>query len=156
MLPKEILKQVRRIEIKTGKLVNDIFAGQYESVFKGRGMEFSEVREYQPGDDVRTIDWNVTARFGHPFVKRFTEERELTCMLVVDASSSQEFGSTDKLKSELSAEISAFMARSISRPSAMSYPSALSRDHPASVNSHHRPAAKSALAFISWAFTPAT
>ena len=84
MIPKEILKKVRRIQIRTSHMVNDVLAGQYESVFKGRGMEFEEVREYQPGDEVKTIDWNVTAHTGHPFVKKFIEERELTVMLVVD------------------------------------------------------------------------
>ncbi|NOY78448.1 MAG: DUF58 domain-containing protein, partial [Calditrichaeota bacterium] len=88
MVPKEILKKVRRIEITTRSVVNDVFAGEYHSVFKGRGMDFSEVREYSIGDDVRTIDWNVTARMNHPYVKVFEEERELTVMLMVDASSS--------------------------------------------------------------------
>ncbi|MDI6794291.1 MAG: DUF58 domain-containing protein [bacterium] len=110
MIPKEILKHIHRIEITTSRLVNDIFCGQYESVFKGRGMEFSEVREYQPGDDIRTIDWNVTARFGHPFVKKFVEERELTVMLLVDSSGSQHFGTRDKLKAEIAAEISSVLA----------------------------------------------
>jgi uncharacterized protein (DUF58 family) len=110
MIPKEILKQIRRIEIRTGKLVNDIFAGQYESTFKGRGMEFEEVREYQPGDDIRTIDWNVTARYGHPYVKKFVEERELTIMLLVDMSGSGKFGTQDKFKSEITAEIAAVLA----------------------------------------------
>ena len=110
MIPKEILKKIRRIEIKTTSLVEDVFCGQYHSVFKGRGMEFSEVREYLPGDDVRTIDWNVTARFGHPFVKKFVEERELTVMFLVDASSSQHFGTRNKLKGELAAEICAVLA----------------------------------------------
>lgn len=110
MIPKEILTQVRRIEIKTGKLVNDVFAGQYESVFKGRGMEFSEVREYQPGDDVRNIDWNVTARFGKPFIKKYAEERELTVMLLVDLSASHSFGTSEKTKGEIAAEISALIA----------------------------------------------
>ena len=92
MIPKEILKKVKRIEIQTRGLVNDVFSGEYHSVFKGRGMEFSEVREYQMGDDIRSIDWNVSARMGHPYVKVFEEERELTVMLLVDASSSGNFG----------------------------------------------------------------
>lgn len=115
MLPKEIFQKIRRIEIRTARLVNDIFAGQYTSVFKGRGMEFAEVREYEPGDDIRSIDWNVTARFGRPFVKKFVEERELTVMLLVDASGSEYFGSQEKLKSELAAEIAAILAFSALR-----------------------------------------
>lgn len=110
MLPKEILQKIRRIEIQTRNLVNDIFSGEYHSVFRGRGMEFSEVREYQPGDSIRTIDWNVTARTGHPFVKKYVEERELTVILMVDASSSGEFGTCRKTKREISAEISALLA----------------------------------------------
>ena len=110
MLTKEILKQVRQIEIKTRGVVNEVFSGEYHSVFKGRGMEFSEVREYQLGDDIRTIDWNVTARFGHPFVKIFEEERELTIMLLVDMSGSQIFGSVDKTKQQVAAELSAILA----------------------------------------------
>ncbi len=115
MIPKEIFKHIRRIEIKTGKLVDDFFSGQYESVFKGRGMEFWEVREYQPGDDIRTIDWNVTARFGRPFVKKFIEERELTVILLVDVSGSQTFASVNKLKSELAGEIASILAFSAIR-----------------------------------------
>ncbi|HNS72808.1 MAG TPA: DUF58 domain-containing protein [bacterium] len=110
MIPKEILKKVKRIEIQTRGLVNDVFSGEYHSVFKGRGMEFSEVREYLPGDDIRTIDWNVTARMGHPFVKIFEEERELTVMLVVDVSSSSAFGTVSQMKSEIAAEICALLA----------------------------------------------
>jgi len=110
MLPKDILKKIRRIEIRTDNLVNDLFCGEYHSVFKGRGMEFSEVREYQPGDDIRTIDWNVTARMGHPFVKKFVEERELTVMLLVDASSSGEFGTVEQMKGEIGVEICALLA----------------------------------------------
>ncbi len=110
MTPKELLKKVRRIEIRTSHLVNDALAGQYHSAFKGRGMEFEEVRPYQVGDDIRTIDWNVTARYGEPFVKIFREERELTVLLVVDLSRSQEFGSRDQLKRELVAEIGATLA----------------------------------------------
>ncbi len=110
MIPKEILKQVKHIEIKATRLVNEIFAGEYQSVFKGRGMEFAEVREYIAGDDIRTIDWNVTARFQKPFVKKFVEERELTVMFVVDGSSSLKFGSTDKLKSSVAAELAALLA----------------------------------------------
>ena len=110
MTPSEVLKKVRRIQIVTGAMVNDLFAGQYHSAFKGLGIEFEEVREYQPGDDVRTIDWNVTARSGRPFVKRFREERELTVVLVVDVSASQEFGTRDQLKSELVAELGATLA----------------------------------------------
>ena len=105
MIPAEVMRQIRRIQIRTTHLVNDYLAGQYESVFKGRGMEFEEVREYFPGDDVRTIDWNVTARMGRPFVKKFVEERELTVMLLVDASASQRFGSKRSLKLELAAEM---------------------------------------------------
>ena len=101
MIPKEILKKVKRIEIQTRGLVNDVFSGEYHSVFKGRGMEFSEVREYQIGDDIRTIDWNVSARTGHPFVKVFEEERELTVMLLIDLSASGDFGTQEHLKRNL-------------------------------------------------------
>lgn len=110
MLTKEILKQVRQIEIKTRGVVNEVFSGEYHSVFKGRGMEFSEVREYQIGDDIRTIDWNVSARFGHPFIKIFEEERELTLMLLVDLSGSLVFGSVDKTKQQIAAELTAILA----------------------------------------------
>ncbi len=110
MIPKEILKKVKRIEIMTRGLVNDVFSGEYHSVFKGRGMEFSEVREYQLGDDIRSIDWNVTARMGHPFVKVFEEERELTVMLLVDVSSSGNFGTYERMKGEIAIEICALLA----------------------------------------------
>ena len=110
MLPKEIIRKIRRIQITTRRLVNESLAGEYHSVFKGRGMEFDEVREYQHGDDVRAIDWNVTSRAGRPFVKRYVEERELTVMLLVDASASGAFGSAGKMKSEIAAEISALLA----------------------------------------------
>lgn len=110
MIPKEILKKVRHIEIQTGRLVNDVFAGEYESVFKGRGMEFHEVREYVPGDDIRSIDWNVTARTGNPYVKKFVEERELTVILMADISASGQFGTKNKMKSEIMAEIGAILA----------------------------------------------
>ncbi|MBD3289810.1 DUF58 domain-containing protein [candidate division KSB1 bacterium] len=110
MISKEILKKVKRIEITTRGLVNDVFSGEYHSVFKGRGMEFSEVREYQIGDDIRTIDWNVTARMGHPYVKVFEEERELTVMLLVDVSSSGNFGTYEQMKGEIAIEICALLA----------------------------------------------
>jgi uncharacterized protein (DUF58 family) len=110
MLTREQLKAVRKIQIRTSHLVSDLFAGQYQSVFKGRGMEFAEVRLYQPGDEVRTIDWNVTARTGVPHVKRYAEERELTVMLLVDASASTRFGSVRQLKSALAAELGALFA----------------------------------------------
>ena len=110
MIPKEVLKKVRRIEIQTRGLVNDVFSGEYHSVFKGRGMEFAEVREYQYGDDIRTIDWNVSARLGHPFVKVFDEERELTVMLLMDMSSSGDFGTFERLKGEIAVEICALLA----------------------------------------------
>jgi uncharacterized protein (DUF58 family) len=109
MIPKEILRKVRHIEIRTRGLVNDLFGGEYHSVFKGRGMTFSEVREYQPGDDIRLIDWNVTARSNEPHVKVFEEERELTVYLVVDISSSGMFGSTDKFKKDIGTEIAAVL-----------------------------------------------
>ncbi len=112
MVPKEILKKVRQIEISTRGLVNDVFSGEYHSVFKGRGMEFAEVREYQIGDDIRTIDWNVTARMGHPYVKVFEEERELTVMLLVDASGTEEFGALGPFKVDIAAEICALLALS--------------------------------------------
>jgi uncharacterized protein (DUF58 family) len=110
METKELLKKVRQLEIRTRGLVNQVFSGEYHSVFKGRGMEFSEVREYQYGDDMRMIDWNVTARFNHPFVKIFEEERELTVMLVVDMSGSQFFGSQAALKRDVAVELSAILA----------------------------------------------
>ncbi len=110
MLPKEILSKVRFIEITTSRLVNTLFAGEYHSVFKGRGMEFDEVREYDPQDDPRDIDWNVTARMGHPYTKKFVEERELTVIFLVDASSSGQYGTHGKTKAELIAEIAALLA----------------------------------------------
>lgn len=110
MQPSDILKRVRQIEITTSKLVSETFAGEYLSVFKGQGMEFAEVREYSPGDDIRAIDWNVTARLGKPFIKRFMEERELTLMLACDVSGSQFFGSGSRLKSEVVAELAAIFA----------------------------------------------
>ena len=110
MLTSEQIKAIRKIQIRTSHLVSDLFAGQYQSVFKGRGMEFAEVRHYLPGDDIRTIDWNVTARTGVPHVKRFVEERELTVMLLVDASASTHFGTVKQLKSEMAAELAALFA----------------------------------------------
>ena len=115
MNPRDVLRRVRRLEIRTRRLVDESLAGSYHSVFKGRGVEFAEVREYEPGDDVRTIDWNVSAKMGHPFVKKFTEERELTVMLVVDASASGRFGSTPSTKLETAAEIAALLAFSAIR-----------------------------------------
>jgi len=112
---KELLKKVRRIEIKTRHAVNDVFAGRYHSVFKGRGMEFDEVREYFPGDDIRAIDWNVTARTGVPHIKKFVEEREMTVMLLVDISGSNDFGSGGQLKRDLAAEVAAMLAFSATR-----------------------------------------
>lgn len=110
MIPIEVMKQIRRIQIRTSHVVNDILAGQYESVFKGQGMEFKEVREYVPGDDIRMIDWNVTARTSVPHVKLLAEERELTVMLIVDASGSGQFGSVARFKNELAAELCAVLA----------------------------------------------
>lgn len=115
MIPPEILKKIRQIEIRTNRLVTDTLGGQYHSVFKGQGMNFDEVREYQPGDEVRAIDWNVTARMNHAFIKKFVEERELTVLLVVDASGSGRFGSADKSKRELAAEIASVLAFSAIR-----------------------------------------
>ena len=106
----EIFKKVRKIEIKTRGLSNQIFSGQYHSVFKGRGMAFSEVREYQYGDDIRNIDWNVTARFNHPYIKIFDEERELTVMLMIDVSGSNLFGTKQHMKQDLITEIAAVLA----------------------------------------------
>jgi uncharacterized protein (DUF58 family) len=115
MIPKEILKKIRLIELRTNRLVNETLAGRYHSVFKGQGMNFDEVREYQPGDEIRFIDWNVTARMNHPFVKKFVEERELTLMLVVDLSGSGLFGSGEQSKRELAAEIASVLAFSAIR-----------------------------------------
>lgn len=115
MLPREVLEKVRRIEIKTRRMVTDALAGEYHSVFKGRGMEFSEVREYQVGDDIRTIDWNVTSRTGSLHVKKFTEERELTVLLVLDASGSSDFGTRARFKREVAAEVGALLAFSAIR-----------------------------------------
>ena len=115
MLPREILQRVREIQVRTGRQVADVLAGEYVSVFKGRGLEFDEVRPYIPGDDVRTIDWNVTARTGEPFVKRYVEERQLTLMLMADVSASQDFGSAARSKREATAELCALLAFSATR-----------------------------------------
>ena len=110
VLPPELFAKIRGIQIRAQRLVTDLFAGEYESAFRGRGMEFEQVREYQPGDDLRHVDWNVTARMDHPFVKQHREERELTVMLLVDTSSSTDFGTAGKLKSEVVAEVAALLA----------------------------------------------
>lgn len=110
MIPQELIKKIRQIQIYTSKMVDASFAGQYESVFKGRGMQFDEVREYTPGDDIRAIDWNVTARTGRPHIKRFVEEREMTIVFAVDLSASGDFGTINKVKNELAAEFCAVMA----------------------------------------------
>ena len=110
MLTTELMNKIRRIEIRTRRLVNDSFAGEYHSIFRGRGIEFDEVRPYLPGDEVRSIDWNVTARMGQPYVKRYVEERELTLMLLVDASGSGDFGTEGKFKRELAAEIASVLS----------------------------------------------
>ena len=110
MIPKALAQKIRYLQIYTGKAVNDVLAGEYESVFKGRGMEFDEVREYQAGDEIRTIDWNVTARCGKPYVKRFIEERELTVLFMVDLSASGTFGSVSQTKNEVAAELCALLA----------------------------------------------
>jgi uncharacterized protein (DUF58 family) len=115
MIPRELLKKIRQIEIRTQRLVTETLAGHYHSVFKGQGMNFDEVREYQPGDDVRSIDWNVTARMNHPFIKKFVEERELTVLLVVDVSGSGLFGSLHQSKRELAAEVASVLAFSAIR-----------------------------------------
>ena len=110
MIPKHILQKIRQIEIRTKHLVNEVFSGEYQSVFKGRGMEFSEVREYQPGDEIRSIDWNVTSRLGRPYIKHFIEERELNVILMADISGSKNFGTVNQLKGEIAAEICAILA----------------------------------------------
>jgi len=110
MIPDELIKKIRQIQIFTSRTVDASFAGQYESVFKGRGMQFDEVREYTPGDDIRSIDWNVTARTGRPYIKRFVEEREMTVIFMVDLSASGQFGTVDKMKNELAAEFCAVLA----------------------------------------------
>src|SRR5580658_11379494 len=115
MIPREILKKIRQIELRTNRIVTETLAGAYHSVFKGQGMNFDEVREYQAGDDVRAIDWNVTARMNHPFIKKFVEERELTLMLAVDLSGSGLFGSRDQSKRELAAELASVLAFSAIR-----------------------------------------
>ena len=114
-VPPEVLRQVKLIELRTRRLVNSLFAGEYRSIFKGHGMEFAEVREYQPGDEVRSIDWNVTARMGKPFVKRYIEERELTVMLVVDLSGSSQFGTVSRFKAEMATELAAVLTMSAVR-----------------------------------------
>src|SRR5258707_3894992 len=109
MLPREVIRQIRRLHVKARRAVEDLLGGEYHSVFKGTGISFEEVREYQPGDDVRAIDWNVTARMGHAFIKRFVEERELTVVLAVDCSGSNQFGTRYQQKREVAAELAAVM-----------------------------------------------
>ncbi|MEE9134177.1 MAG: DUF58 domain-containing protein [Gemmatimonadota bacterium] len=109
-VPREVLRQVKLIELRTRGLVNTLFSGEYQSVFKGQGMEFAEVREYAPGDEYRTIDWNVSARMGHPYVKKYSEERELTVLFAVDLSGSEQFGTRGRFKGEVAAEIAAVLA----------------------------------------------
>ena len=141
MLPPEVLAKIQRFHFKTRKLANEIFAGQYESAFKGQGIEFAEVREYQVGDDIRTIDWNVSARFGHPFVKVFHEERELTIILVIDLSGSHLFGSRARFKRELLAEVAGMLAflaiRTNDRVGAILFSGGVEKFLPPRKGSHH-------------------
>src|SRR5437660_10371686 len=109
MLSKDVWRQIRRLQLKARRAVEDLLGGEYHSVFKGMGIAFEEVREYQPGDDIRTIDWNVTARMGHPFIKRYIEERELTVLLVIDCSGSQQFGTLVQPKKQVRAELAAVL-----------------------------------------------
>jgi uncharacterized protein (DUF58 family) len=115
MIPADVLKKIRRIQITTTKMATELFAGEYKSVFKGRGLEFAEVREYLPGDEIRSIDWNVTARMGHPFIKKFIEERQLTIILMVDLSRSTAFGTVNRVKRDLAAEVCAVLAAAATR-----------------------------------------
>jgi uncharacterized protein (DUF58 family) len=115
MLTEELMREVRRLEIRAKRRVDDLFSGEYHAAFKGQGVEFAEVREYEPGDDIRSIDWNVTARAGHPFVKRFIEERQLTILLCIDASASTRFGTVGRSKARLAAEVSAVLAMAASK-----------------------------------------
>ena len=140
----EVLRQVKLIELRTQRLVNSVFTGEYRSVFKGQGMEFSEVREYMTGDEVRSIDWNVTARMRRPFVKRFIEERELTVMLVVDVSGSERFGTQRRFKNELASELAAVLAMSAIRNSDRVESAALQRPDRARRAGAERPAARAA------------
>src|SRR5688572_30302846 len=110
MLPREVVRQIRRLQIRARRAVEDLLGGEYHSVFKGTGIAFEEVREYLPGDDVRAIDWNVTARMGHPFIKRYVEERELTVLLALDASGSNQFGTRRQQKRDVAAELAALLA----------------------------------------------
>src|SRR6516164_5261176 len=110
MLPREVIRQIRRLQVRARRAVENLVGGEYHSVFRGMGISFEEVREYQPGDDIRTIDWNVTARMGHPFIKRYIEDRELTVVLVVDCSASHQFGTERHLKREVIAELAAVLA----------------------------------------------
>src|SRR5438093_89660 len=124
MLPAEVVRQIRRLQLRARRAVEDLLGGEYHSVFKGTGLSFEEVREYQPGDDVRSIDWNVTARMGSPFIKRFVEERELTVLLAVDVSGSQRFGTQKHTKRAVAAEVAALIAVSVSDPREASLPAA--------------------------------
>ena len=141
MIAKELLKKVRQIQIRTSRTVNDVLAGQYHSAFRGRGMEFEEVSPYQIGDDVRTIDWNVSARYGEPYIKKFREERELTVMLVVDASGSGLFGSTGQFKLDVAAELCAVLAfsavRSNDKVGLILFTDAVEKYVPAKKGTHH-------------------
>ena len=141
MIPKELLKKVRQIQIRTSRTVNDVLAGQYHSAFGGRGMEFEEVSPYQIGDDVRLIDWNVSARYGEPFIKKFREERELTVMLVVDASRSGLFGSVGQFKLDIAAELCAVLAfsaiRSNDKVGLILFTDAVEKYVPAKKGTHH-------------------
>jgi uncharacterized protein (DUF58 family) len=141
MLPPEVLAKIQRFHFKTRKLANEIFAGQYESAFKGQGIEFAEVREYQVGDDIRSIDWNVSARFGHPFVKVFHEERELTLILLIDLSGSHLFGSRSRFKRELLAEVAGMLAflaiRTNDRVGAVLFSEGVEKFLPPRKGSHH-------------------
>src|SRR6516225_1770589 len=110
MLPQEVIRQIRRLQVRARRAVENLVGGEYHSVFKGTGIAFEEVREYQPGDEIRAIDWNVTARMGHPFIKRYVEERELTVILMIDASASMALGSIDQTKRDVAAELAAVLA----------------------------------------------